>query len=177
MNDKAAQYVKMLKANVDRGMVVLMFVILGVMIVLWYMEQDSGAAAGAEESGRPANLEDKIPKNPYFKTVKTLSEPQELSRYPEIEQVSKYNMFEYKSVKQKEVVEREANQKYEKAKQAVAAGQPEEARRLIEEILGTLPTHQKARELQGQLKPSAGGPSTTPREAVTTASAAPPAAR
>ena len=154
MNDKAAQYVKLLKSQVDRIVVAVMFCLLGVMVFLWYLEQTRGSETAAS-TGRIATLEDPIPKNPFNKKVMSMGDPQSLSDYPEIEQVAKYNMFDYKSVKNKEAIEREANRKYEQAEAAASAGRLDEAKRLLQEILEQFPTHQKARELRDKLSPEA----------------------
>jgi hypothetical protein len=156
MNDKAAQYVKLLKGQVDRIVVGVMFCLLAVMVFLWYMEQSRGSetVAGA---GKQAKLDDTVATNPFLNKVKGIGAAQPLSSFPEIEQVAKYNMFDYKSVKDKALIEREANKKFQQAEAAAAAGRTDEAKRLLQEILEQFPSHLKARELRSKLSPEAPG--------------------
>ena len=154
MNDKAAQYVKLLKSQVDSIVVGIMFCLLAVMVLLWYAEQSRGSETGAD-TVKVATLEDPIPGNPFGGKVMGMTEQRSLNDFPEIEQVAKYNMFDYKSVKNKVDIEREANKKYEQAEAAASSGQVDEAKRLLQEILEQFPTHLKARELRNKLSPEA----------------------
>ena len=162
MNDKTAQYVKLLKTQVDRIVVGIMFCLLAAMVFLWYLEQSRGSQTTGE-GGKIAILEDPIPNNPFYKKVVAIGEPQSLSNYPGIEQVAKYNMFDYKSVRDKQEIERAATRKYAQAEVAASAGRIDEAKQLLQEILQQFPSHLKARELRDKLSPeSAAGVTTGP---------------
>jgi type II secretory pathway component HofQ len=94
-------------------------------------------------------------------------------QYPAIRQIRQYNMFDYKSVKDREVLERAANQKYDQAERLRKEGKTVEARKLAEEVLGSIPTHRRAKELLDQLTAPAPAPGTAPAAAPP---GAPPAA-
>jgi predicted negative regulator of RcsB-dependent stress response len=164
MNEQTAKYVKLLKANIDRVVVVVMFCLLGLLVWLWWGEQNPIVTEGAE--GKAVVFKDPVADNPHYKTVLASKQGRDLVAYPEIDQIAKFNMFEYKSVKQKEAIEREANQKLVQAQDAATRGQNEEAKRLLKEILDSFPSHQKARELMEKLAPS------SPETGVATAASA-----
>ena len=152
MSDAVQRYVKWTKAHVDRIAVAVLFFILAIMIFLWYSEQ-SNSAANVEQAA-PTKLPEVMDKNAYYKTIVAMTTATEITKYPSILQIQRYNMFDYKSVKQKEAIEREANQKFAQAKDAADKGQVEDAKRLLKEILDQFPTHQKARQLYEQLNPA-----------------------
>ncbi|MCX7964650.1 MAG: hypothetical protein N2644_09295 [Candidatus Sumerlaea chitinivorans] len=150
MDDKMAKYMKLVKSNVERIVIVLMYALVGVLVYFWWGEQNPSEATIGEE-GKPAVFKDPIAENPHYKLLAEFKKPRDITAYPEIDQVARFNMFEYKSVKQREAIEREANEKYRRAEEAANGGRTEEAKRLLKEILDAFPTHQKARELMNKL--------------------------
>ncbi|MBX7246052.1 MAG: hypothetical protein K1X53_11185 [Candidatus Sumerlaeaceae bacterium] len=160
MSEKSEQIVKKLKANLDRIVVIVMFGLLGVLIWLWFSEQSGTIGTGGGNTTL-LQLKDPLPTNPDYKTYKALKETTDIAKFDKIQEVRTYNMFDFKDVKRKETLEREANAKFTSAQAAAEGGRTDEAIRLLTEILANLPSHQKARELHDKLtgKPAAG---TTP---------------
>jgi hypothetical protein len=156
MNDKTKQYLRMAEKNLGRIVVGVLGVILLGLAYSIYSEQTSTAGLDAG-AGKPAVLDDPLPKNPNFKRVAAMAEPQDMGKHPAIQQVAQYNMFDYKSVRDKQEIERGADQKFAQAQDAAGKGQAEEAKRLLGEILKQVPTHKKARELLDKLNASSGG--------------------
>jgi hypothetical protein len=150
MNDKTKHYLKLAERNLGRIVMGVMFVILLGLAWALYSEQTSTAAVDAE-SGKPALLDDPLLKNPHFYRITAMSNPQDIASSPPIQQVAQYNMFDYKSVRDKQEIERGADQKFVQAQDAATRGQNEEARRLLAEILKQVPTHKKAQELQAKI--------------------------
>jgi len=149
MNEKTAQLIKLLQANVDRIAIGLMYVLVGVMVYFWWVEQNPAETTAAE--AKIAVLKDPVSENPSYKMIDEFTKNPDISSQPLIDQVSKFNMFEYKSVKQREALEREVRSKVDSAEQALAQGRTEDARRLLREVLDVFPAHQRARELMARL--------------------------
>lgn len=149
MNDKTAQYVKMLKAHVDRIVVGVVYVLLALLVWFWYSEQTTTDTG--QNAPQPPKLVDPVPDNPGYKMITRAMETPDISKYPEIDAVRKFNMFDYKTVREKQQVEQGANEKFKQAQDAAAKGQTEEAKRLLKDCLDAFPTHAKARELLDKL--------------------------
>lgn len=159
MNENVAQYLKLLKMHADRVVIAVMYLLLLALLFMWWTESSSEGEAGPGP-GTTASIPDVVSQNPNYKSVQAMLQSPDISKSPQIDQVRKYNMFDYKSVKEKEAIEREVNQKYVQAEQAANKGQTEEAKRLLAEILRDSPNHLKAKELNAKLtepsKPAAG---------------------
>lgn len=162
MNDKTAQFLKLLQANLDRIAIAVMYLLVGVMVYFWWIEQNPAEVGGGEQ--KIAVFKDPVAENPHFKAIEEFIQAPNIASKPEIDQVAKFNMFEYKSVKQREALEREVRSKVDTAEKAIAEGRPEEARRLLREVLDAFPAHQRARELMSRISgatTAAGTASTT----------------
>ncbi len=149
MNEKTAQYLKLLQANLDRIAIAVMYVLVGVMVYFWWIEQNPTEVGAGEQ--KIAVFKDPVAENPHFKAIEEFTKSRDISSKPEIDQVAKFNMFEYKSVKQREALEREVRNKVDTAEKALAEGRAEEARRLLREVLDAFPAHQRARELMNRI--------------------------
>jgi hypothetical protein len=175
VSDSSERYLKLLKQNLDKvtiGVLGIMTMGLGVAI---FMEKSSDMVASIPEP-EILRLEDPLEKNPNWRLVQAMMSPQEISKYPAIRQIRQYNMFDYKSVRDREAVDRAANQKFEQAKKAESEGKTEEAKRLAEEVLASIPAHRAARELLDKLNKPAEGAKSASKPAPPAAGAAPVAA-
>lgn len=152
MNDNMAKYMKMAEKNLGRIVMGVLFLMLGGLIFAWYQEQNA-FIGGEGGDGVPAKMTDPIAENTAYKKVQAMAGDQPMSEYPGIQQISQYNMFDYKSVRDKQEIERGAEQKLKQAETAVAAGRTEEAKRLLGEILQQVPSHRKAREMLEKMNP------------------------
>jgi hypothetical protein len=149
MNDKGAQILKLLKNNIDRFVIAVMYFLVAVMVYFWWVEQNPAETTPAGE--KIAVLKDPVAENPHYKVIAEYVKNPDISGFPQIEQIAKFNMFEYKSVKQREALEREVRGKVESAEKALTEGRTEDARRLLQEVLDAFPAHQKARELMNKI--------------------------
>ncbi len=152
MNDKTKHYIRLAERNLGRIVMGVLFLILLGLGYAIYSEQES--TSGSAEGGKPAVLDDPLPKNSHFHKVMAMATAQDITSFPAIQQVAQYNMFDYKSVRDKQEIERGADQKFAQAQDAATKGQPDEAKRLLGEILKQVPTHKKARELLDKLSAS-----------------------
>jgi hypothetical protein len=155
MNDKTKHYLRLAERHLGRIVMGVMLLILVGLAYALYSEQNSTTGVDAE-SGNAAKLDDPLVNNPQFPRITAMANPQDLSSSPPIQQVAQYNMFDYKSVRDKQEIERGADQKFAQAQEAINRNQNEEAKRLLAEILKQVPTHKKARELQDKLNAAPG---------------------
>lgn len=168
MSDKSAEYAKLARKHLDRIVLGILSAMLLTLIFFWYQEQNTTVGLTAGE-GTPAKLADPIVENPHYKRISAMASPAEMP--PAIQQIALYNMFDYKSVRDKQQIERGADERFLKAQEAATAGRNEDAKRLLSEILRQVPSHKKARELMEKINPSTppASPGATPAAAVTPA--------
>jgi hypothetical protein len=173
-NPKATQFIKAMQQQMDRIAVVALLCLFGAMLYMLFSEASVDVSQGTDPKIKV--LADPIEKNPNRKVLDQLSKPVEIAQHPRIDQVAKYNMFDYKAVKAREAIEKETLQKFQQAKDAKAKGQNDEAKRLLREILVQFPGNQEAQDLLKELDTVAEGAATasvTPAPASPTATPAP----
>ena len=173
-NPKAAQFIKTIQQQMDRITVVALLCLFGAMLYMLFSEASVDVSQGSEPTVK--TLSDPIEKNPNRKVLDQIAKPVDIAQYPKIDQVAKYNMFDYKAVKAREAIEKETLQKFQQAKDAKGRGQNDEAKRLLREILVQFPGNQEAQDLLKELDTAAAGAATasgTPAPASPTATPAP----
>lgn len=168
MSEKTAKYSKLLKSNIDRVIIAVMYSLLLVLVWLWMSEQSMD---DPPEGEKVVTIEDVVDKNAATKQVVEMGRPQAIENDPAILQVSRFNMFDYKSVKERDKIEKEANQRIVQVEELLKQKRNDDAKRLLEEVLKVIPAHQKARQLLDQINKAAtpAAPGTAP------AAGAPPA--
>jgi hypothetical protein len=154
MSDKATNYAKLAKKHLDRIVLVTLSLMLLTLVFLWYQEQNTTVGL-AQGEGVPAKFPDPLAENPHYKRINTMAQVPDITKYPAIQQIALYNMFDYKSVRDKAQIERGADQRLAQAQEAANAGRSDEAKKMLGEILRQVPTHKKARELMEKLNPPA----------------------
>jgi len=154
MSAAAEQYLKLAKKHLDRIVIAVLFLILAGLIFVLFQEQ-TGTVGLEGDAGKQASFPVVVDQNKQFDRVMAMATKPDMTSYPAIQQIAIYNMFDYKSVKDKEQIERGADQRFAQAQEAANKGNAEEAKRLIGEILRQVPSHRKARELLETL--NAGG--------------------
>jgi hypothetical protein len=150
MSDQSEKIVKALKQHIDRIVVGVMWAFVVLLVWLFLSERSGGPEAFVPPP--PAKIEDAVAANPRLAVYEALTTTTDISQFPEIAAVRTFNMFDYKSVKDREAIEREANQLYSQAETAAARGSTAEAIGLLRRCLQQFPTHQKARELLQKLE-------------------------
>ncbi len=150
---------KKLAMNMDKIVMGVLWLMVGGLGYVWFAESNSTVGVDAE-SGKPADLSDPVTKkldgakvSNWDKLNKMSGQPQ-IQDYPQIQQAAQYNMFDYKSVRDRQEIEKGAEQKFAQAK-TLSTSQKPEAVRLLKEILIQVPMHKQARELLNQLEPPA----------------------
>ncbi len=157
-NPQATQYIKMLKQHLDRIAVGVVLCFFGAMMYMLFAEQSSDITE--VPAPKVAVLPDIVGENPVYKMIPTLTKTVDIRDYPAIDQVAKYNMFDFKAVKQRETIERQTAQQLAQAKEAVTRGDKDEAKRLLRAVLETFPGNTEARDLLNKLDSPGSGAGT-----------------
>ena len=144
---------KKLTQNLDKIVMGVLWLMVAGLAYVWFIEQNSSVGDNAE-SGKSANFKDPIEDNKNWNKLSTMSAQPDIKNNPTIQQVAQYNMFDYKSVRDRQEIEKGAQVKLAQAK-SLSTTQKPEAIRLLKEILVQVPMHKQARELLNQLEPVA----------------------
>jgi hypothetical protein len=146
---QSAQYVKMLIQHLDRIAVGVVLCLFGAMFYMLFAEQTSDISD--TPAPKVAVLPDIVGENSVYKMIPTLTKTVDIRDYPVIDQVAKYNMFDFKAVKLRETIERQTAQQLAQAKEAVTRGDKDEAKRLLKAVLDAFPGNTEARDLLNKL--------------------------
>jgi hypothetical protein len=164
MNEQVERTLKILKINADKvaiSLLGLMFVgLLGALL----LEKSTDVVAAIEEP-ETLRLEDPLEKNPNWKVVQGMMTRQDITQFPAIRQIRQFNMFDFRGVRDRQEIERTANQRFEVARQAFSEGRREEARRILEEeVLRSFPAHGPAGELLARIRGDGAPAGEAPRQ-------------
>lgn len=161
-------WIKM-KANVDRTAFVVFLALLIIMVGIYGYEASKQAPEMPDiSSGRFTQL---IPNENYDKAMNYMKSETELDKNERIRKIRDFNIFDYKYVRDRDELQKEADKKYERAAQLFGENKVDESEKILKEILLTWPTHIRAKELLDKIV-KAKMPTPTPKP---TAPAAPPA--
>ncbi|MFH0794273.1 MAG: hypothetical protein V2A74_09615 [bacterium] len=153
MKEKLLALWKKIKSNVDRS-VLIFFCILFAMMALIYIHEVTRPQPDWVEP-TPVDLPVLLPSSNYQKIMGFMAKPE--SQSPELEKdetyaiIGKFNMFDVKTVKDAETLEKEANEKMKTARKAFDEERYQEAKQLVNEVLVVLPSHLEANALKQQI--------------------------
>jgi Flp pilus assembly protein TadD len=165
MSEKSAQFNKVLKSNVDKIVLVVLFALLAGIGYLWWQEQNKTLAAQAGER-KPAKFENKLATDPAVTLIKNMSTNPNLASAPEIQKVAQFNMFDYKTVRDKQAVEAAAQQKLTQAKTLIQQNRSQDALPLLRQAVSEYPGNKEARDLLASM--TTGTATTAPGTSATT---------
>lgn len=157
-----------IKANVDRTAFVVFLILLIAMVGIY----------GYEMSKQPPEMPDistgkftqLIPNENYDKVMNYIRSETELDKNEKIRKIRDFNIFDYKYVRDRDELQKEADKKYERAAQLFSENKIDDSEKILKEILLTWPTHISAKELLDKIV-KAKMPTPTPKP---TAPAVPP---
>ena len=167
---------KKIKSNMDRSVLIL-FCILFALMALIYMNEINSTPPPFEEI-TPQPLPKLLPSANYDKILGFMTaqaaQNLELEKDDTYAIIGKFNMFDVKTVKDAETLEKEANEKMKTARAAFAEGRYQEAKQLVNEVLSVVPSHLEANSLRQQIQEKlnpAPQPTPTPAPAIPEAAA------
>jgi preprotein translocase subunit SecA len=151
MPENLRTYIQKLKENLDRVIFVL-FIILLVILAMNYLKEQ-GADLGPTITDRlpPRKLEDMLPNPQYEKVVAVLNANTDPDKASELKSLWEYNMFDYKTVRDRDVILKEYDKEYTKAEDLFNRAKYAEAKEIIDKILLHWPSHIKSRDLLRQI--------------------------
>ncbi len=143
MSDKAAATKKKLAQNADKITIGVLAVILLALGYFWWQEQSSGASAASAE-GRPANLEDSLAENPAMSMLQTMSDNPDITQDPHAVRLLQHSMFDNSTVAAEQAAETAAAQQLPAIRQMIDAGQTDEARERLLEVVPVIRYNKEA---------------------------------
>ncbi|PKO19526.1 hypothetical protein CVU37_03605 [candidate division BRC1 bacterium HGW-BRC1-1] len=162
-NPKVQEYMALAKQNAHYIALGVVVALAAVMMYMVFTEQTVEVAAP-----QPAikDVSDTVKNNPNFAVLEQAKATTgTIADVPRINQLLTFNMFDPKTVKDKEKIEADARQKIDLARTAVTAGRSDEARRLLDEVRQIYPGNPEARELMNKLDSATSGPATPASDA------------
>lgn len=148
MSDKAAATKKKLAQNADKITIGVLAVILLALGYMWWQEQSSGVSAASAE-GRPASLEDSLAENPAMTMLQTMSDTPDITQDPNALRLLQHSMFDSSTFAVEQAAEAQAVQRLPAIKQMIEAGQTDEAR---EQLLQVVPVIRYNKEAVSMLE-------------------------
>ena len=153
MKEKLVALWKKIKSNMDRS-VLIFFCILFALMALIYMNEINSTPPQIEEI-TPQPLPKLLPSANYDKIMSFMAaqatQNLELEKDDLYAIIGKFNMFDVKTVKDAETLEKEANEKMKTVRTAFAEGRYQEAKQLVNEVLTVVPSHLEANSLKQQI--------------------------
>lgn len=149
-----------IKANIDRAAFIVFFLLLIIMAGIYGYEITRPEPPMQEFSAKPINPE--LPNENYQIAMDYLQGEPQLGPQDELRPIQEFNIFDYKTVSEREELERAANRKFERAASLYEQGNLDETERLLQEILLTWPSHQQSRELMNKIEQARATPTPTP---------------
>ncbi len=146
------------------GLLVIFFLYVAGRVYLEYNSEREGI-----EPLPPWNPQELIPNENYEKATKAFSKKSSSLDEDERLYMLKSNPFDYKTVRDRDLIRKEVENKFVEAEKYFNEGNLTYALKVLREILVIWPTHQRSRELlakvEAQLNPPTPTPSPTPRPA------------
>ena len=156
MNGQFLAVQNKLRGQLDR-VIVIVFLLFLVGIIYAYMHEQS---VTIEPPPRPKKepLEEYLPNNEYEKVIQLFNENSDLEKDEAFISLGRFNVFDYKTVRDHEIILKEMNQKFAQAQQLYNDAKYEEARGILKNILTVWPAHINSQDLlkkiDEQLSPS-----------------------
>jgi len=134
-----------LRGKLDR-VIVIVFLLFLVGIIYAYLHEQS---VTIEPPPRPKkeSLEEYLPNNEYEKVIQLFNENSDLEKDESFISLGRFNVFDYKTVRDHEIILKEMNQKFAQAQQLYNDDKYEEARGILKNILTVWPAHINSQDL------------------------------
>ncbi len=110
-------------------------------------------------SGAMAGL---LPNDGYKKAISYMKANTDLEKDETLRAIRDFNIFDYKYVRNRTELEKEADRKYARAEKLYKERKINEARKILKGILLTWPSHLSSRELLKKIEASQATPTPTP---------------
>lgn len=149
-----------IKANVDRSTFVLFFLLLILMCGIYGYEVTRPEPS--EEPTAGEGLPEHFPNDNYNKCMSYINSNTDLEKDEELKIIKYFNIFDYKYVRDKNELQKEADKNFTRALKLYEEGKSDDAMKILKDILLTWPSHLSSRELVGKIEASKATPTPTP---------------
>ena len=145
-----------LRGQLDRAIIIVFLLFLVGIVYAYLQEQSSSVIIPPPHVKEP--FEKYLPNERYEKAIQLLNEISDLEKNEDFISLGRFNVFDYKTVRDHEIILKEMNQKFAQAQQLYNDAKYEEARRILKNILTVWPAHINSQDLlkkiDEQLSPS-----------------------
>ena len=151
---------RIIQANIDRTAFVVFAVLLLLMVGIYGYEITRPEPEYI--TATKTKIQRELPNDQYEKCVKYIQGDTELEEAEQLRRIRDFNIFDYKYVRDREELEKAADKKYERAEQLYENGELEEAKKILEGILLSWPTHIRSKELLEKIQQAQATPTPSP---------------
>lgn len=148
------------KANIDRTVFIVFLVILVIMVGIYGYEASSPAPEIAIPP--PTSMKPLLPNDNYNRAIKYIQSNTNLDANEELRKIRDFNIFDYKYVRNRDELQKEADKKFERAANLYREGKSDDAEKIVKEILLTWPSHIASKELLEKIIKSRATPTPKP---------------
>ncbi len=145
MNGQFLAVQNKLRGQLDK-VIVIVFLLFLVGIIYAYMHEQS-VTIEPPPSPKKEPLEEYLPNNEYEKVIQLFNEHSDLEKDEAFISLGRFNVFDYKTVRDHEIILKEMNQKFTQAQQLYNDAKYEEARGILKDILTVWPAHINSQDL------------------------------
>jgi len=149
-----------IKSNIDRSAFMLFLLLLVLMTGIYGYEitrpePEPGIVGGGD-------IPRKIPNDNYKTSINYIKSITDLEKDEELKIIKYFNIFDYKYVRDKNELQKEADKKFARAQKLYEEKKMDEATKVLKEILLTWPSHLNSKELLAKIEASKATPTPTP---------------
>ncbi|MBN1902331.1 hypothetical protein JW926_13480 [Candidatus Sumerlaeota bacterium] len=150
-----------IKANIDRSAFVVFFLLLVLMCGIYGYEVTRPEPEG--ETNTSGSLPEQLPNDNYNKCLNYIKSNTDLEKNEELKIIKYFNIFDYKYIRDKNELQKEADKNFVRALKLYEEGKSDEAMKILKNILLTWPSHLSSRELEAKIQASRATPTPTPK--------------
>jgi len=160
MKEKLSLLWRKIKANIDRSAFIIFLFLLIIMTGIYGYEITRPEIF--EETGGSGPIRPELPNDDYRKAINYIKSNIELEKDEEIKIIKYFNIFDYKTIRDKNELQKEADKKFQRALTLFEDGKKQESMKVLKDILLTWPSHLSSRELIDKIEASMATPTPTP---------------
>jgi hypothetical protein len=160
IKEKLSDLWRIIKSNIDRSAFMLFLLLLILMSGIYGYEITRPEPEQELPGG--GNLPRKIPNDQYKKSINYIKSNVDLEKDEELKIIKYFNIFDYKYVRDKNELQKEADKKFTRAVKLYEEKKPDEATKVLKEILLTWPSHLSSKELLSRIEAGKATPTPTP---------------
>jgi hypothetical protein len=164
IKSKFASTLRKIQANVDRSAFVIFFLLLILMIGIYGYERSATIPEFTTPTGK--KIEAMLPNEEYNKCIEYSKTDENLDNDENLRPIRDFNIFNYKYVRDRNELEKAADNKFKRAVKLFDDGKNDEAVKLLNEILLTWPSHIRSQDLFKKIEELRATPTPTPTKTV-----------